>query len=252
MGQYGLEFKVIETLTEAEAHEAIERVHGYGRSYVTKWYEDDISDCATVTHEILHSLGLVDEYFEEGSCKTKAFEAQEVSPYSIMEMTSDYYETIHLMPRHMLAILEQAIPSILIVSHKSDTEKDVVFPNCITVVEKSFLGMTREKEEPLSLGEDENFLFFMESGESEYQRAFEWEYDFIRRPEVVLQTIKGENLVEMKCPGLHEAQSLADVGKALSSDEAVVELLPFSFDDHEACPLLYYLGRDRLDELPSE
>lgn len=111
---HGLNYEIEKLSSSDEADFSVQLIPGEGRSNAVEWYEGDIVNCSVVIHEIGHLLGLPDEYHEEFTCREEKFSALEFNPFSFMEYSSSQtLVNLFLLPRHMLAILDQAIPSTL-------------------------------------------------------------------------------------------------------------------------------------------
>ena len=128
---YELNLK-IQSVGETDAHHRVTLVDRTGRSNSTTWYEDDVlGQCPVIAHEISHLLGLPDEYQEDGSdCLVEEYAAKEENPYSLMAVSASRYGNVELMPRHLLAILEQALPTQLELNIQSDLSLEAAFPQC--------------------------------------------------------------------------------------------------------------------------
>lgn len=75
------------------------------------------SSCTTMMHELMHRLGLPDEYAEPGTCR--AWDAPESRPSSVMEAAYSPIELVEIMPRQLsqlMSPLYDAMPECLIAS----------------------------------------------------------------------------------------------------------------------------------------
>ncbi len=66
----------------------------------------EVSDefCATMAHELGHSLGLPDEY-KDASCPDSKTWSTDSDPWSLMDDTFQPWQSVELFPRHLAAVL---------------------------------------------------------------------------------------------------------------------------------------------------
>jgi hypothetical protein len=227
--RYGVNL-IVRAVEKEKADHEIKLIDGFGRSSSTIWHLKGRGVCGVIIHEMGHLFGLPDEYQEDDTCRTQEFAAKEVNPYSLMAYDSDNLDHLQLMPRHIMAILEQAIKSEITLTPSDDGSFAEFFPHCrLSTPQFNF----RKNQ----------ILTIQEGNESEYISRVSgnvWRQKLYFH----IPNSAGEFSILRKwtCPGLGPTQSFVDWRNMFEEVNINASLRPFSFEYYDKYPPLYYIG----------